>query len=257
MSIAERPRHALRFRGRSFLALALAPEPPLADWMADLDAWSDKSPGFFVSRPVVLDLSALPIDRDGVAALVADLYRRDIRIMGVEGVDANWLGLGLPPPLTGGRPAGPLETIDAQRARREAARTVVAPEPAEAAPSAAAPEPPARAPEGPHSLLLREPVRSGQTIMFPEGDVTVVGSVASGAEIVAGGSIHVYGALRGRAIAGVTGNPRAQIFCRRFEAELLAIDGLYKTADSLESSLRLRPIQAWVDGDAIQITTLD
>ena len=61
--------------------------------------------------------------------------------------------------------------------------------------------------------------------------MTVVGSVASGAEIVAGGSIHVYGTLRGRAIAGLLGNARARIFCRRLEAELLAIDGVYSTAD--------------------------
>ena len=77
----------------------------------------------------------------------------------------------------------------------------------------------------PASLLIETPVRSGQSIVFTEGDVTVLGSVASGAEIVAGGSIHVYGALRGRAMAGVTATPRARIFCRKLEAELLAIDG--------------------------------
>ena len=64
--------------------------------------------------------------------------------------------------------------------------------------------------------------------------MTVVGSVASGAEVVAGGSIHVYGTLRGRAIAGSTGNADARIFCRKLEAELLAIDGLYRTADDME-----------------------
>ena len=105
----------------------------------------------------------------------------------------------------------------------------------------------------PTSLLLDAPVRSGQSILFPNGDVTVVGSVASGAEIVAGGSIHIYGALRGRAIAGATGNGNARIFCRKFEAELLAIDGLYKTADSIEPSLRGQPIQAWIERDAIRI----
>src|SRR6476620_9020344 len=73
--------------------------------------------------------------------------------------------------------------------------------------------------------FMEEPVRSGQSVIFPHGDVTVVGQVASGAEVVAGGSIHVYGALRGRALAGSMGNPRARIFCRKNEAELLAIDG--------------------------------
>ena len=71
--------------------------------------------------------------------------------------------------------------------------------------------------------MIEDPVRSGQSVVFMEGDVTVVGSVGSGAEIVAGGSIHVYGTLRGRALAGATGNARARIFCHRVEAELLAI----------------------------------
>ena len=78
-------------------------------------------------------------------------------------------------------------------------------------------------------------MRSGQSIVFEQGDVTIVGSVASGAEVIAGGSIHVYGALRGRAIAGLTGNNRARIFCRKLEAELLAIDGVYQTADDMSA----------------------
>ena len=74
-------------------------------------------------------------------------------------------------------------------------------------------------------------MRSGQSVVFPEGDVTVLGSVGSGAEIVAGGSIHVYGTLRGRAMAGVNGNSAARIYCQKIEAELLAIDGYYQTAE--------------------------
>ena len=78
--------------------------------------------------------------------------------------------------------------------------------------------------------------------------MTVLGSVGSGAEIVAGGSIHVYGTLRGRAMAGASGNPRARIFCNKLEAELLAIDGYYTTADDIDQGLRGRPVQAWLDG---------
>ena len=87
--------------------------------------------------------------------------------------------------------------------------------------------------------------------------MTVVGSVASGAEVIAGGSIHVYGSLRGRAIAGSMGNAKARIFCRKFEAELVAIDGLYKTADEMGKDLRGRPVQARLDGDAIVTAALD
>jgi septum site-determining protein MinC len=109
----------------------------------------------------------------------------------------------------------------------------------------------------PASLLLDSPVRSGQSVVFRAGDVTVLGSVASGAEIVAGGSIHVYGTLRGRALAGSTGNPRARIFCRKIEAELLAIDGIYRTTEDLEPTLRSRAIQAWLQDDVMFIEPLD
>jgi septum site-determining protein MinC len=119
---------------------------------------------------------------------------------------------------------------------------------------AAAPAP--ASPES-NSLLVDHSVRSGQSIVFEKGDVTVVGSVASGAEVIAGGSIHIYGALRGRAIAGLTGNNRARIFCRRLEAELLAIDGVYQTADDMSAALRGRPVQAWLASEAMMLATLD
>jgi septum site-determining protein MinC len=75
--------------------------------------------------------------------------------------------------------------------------------------------------------------------------------------VMAGGSIHVYGALRGRALAGTGGNSRARIFCNRIEAELLAIDGYYRTADDVEPSLRGKRAQAWLDGDQLMIAAFD
>ncbi len=107
------------------------------------------------------------------------------------------------------------------------------------------------------SLFIEHTVRSGQQISFPDGDVTVIGSVSSGAEIIAGGSIHVYGALRGRALAGAGGNPHARIFCQSLEAELLAINGLYKTTEHLGSHLHGRAVQAWLDGKAMAIAALN
>ena len=102
----------------------------------------------------------------------------------------------------------------------------------------------------------RESVCSGQIIEFP-GDVTVVGSVGSGAEIVAGGSIHVYGTLRGRALAGSAGDPTARIFCRRFQAELLAINGSYRVADNFDAELRDRAVQARLEGMRMNLTPLE
>ena len=231
-----RPRRSMRFRGRSYIAFVLTPEAPVFDWLADLDAWTRRSAGFFVGKPVVLDLSGIALSKDAVAHLVAELQTREIRIMGLEGVNAAELGPELPPVLKGGRTSGALEPLEPKR------------QPVPIAP-------PVQAELG--SLLLESPVRSGQSVVFPHGDVTVLGSVASGAEIIAGGSIHVYGTLRGRALAGSTGNPRARIFCNKAEAELLAIDGFYRTADDMEPSLRRQPIQAWLQGDVMLIAPLN
>ena len=84
----------------------------------------------------------------------------------------------------------------------------------------------------------------------------MLGSVASGAELVAGGSIHVYGTLRGRAMAGSHSNSSARIFCSKIEAELVAIDGYYLTAESLDQKFPKGPVQAWLDGDAVKIAVL-
>jgi len=237
MSDPVRPTKSMRFRGRSYIAFVLTPEMPIFDWLADLDAWVRRSAGFFVGKPVVLDLSAVSLSKAAVAHLIAELQARDIRIMGIEGIKASELGPELPPVLQGGRTATAIEP----------ATDVPPPEQVPAAP----------AQQAACSLLLESPVRSGQSIVFPHGDVTVLGSVASGAEIIAGGSIHIYGALRGRALAGSTGNPRARIFCNKVEAELLAIDGYYRTADDMEPGLRSRPIQAWLQGDVMLIAPLN
>jgi len=85
----------------------------------------------------------------------------------------------------------------------------------------------------------------------------VLGSVASGAEIVAGGSIHIYGTLRGRAMAGIEGNSTARIYCQKIEAELLAIDGYYRTAEEIDANLCDRPAQVWLEGDIVKIEPLN
>jgi septum site-determining protein MinC len=243
---AVRQRQSMRFCGRSYMAFLFTPELPLENWLADLDSGLERSPGFFIGRPVVLDLSALQMSSAEIAGLIASLQERDIRIMGLEGADPAVIGPDLPPLLRGGRAASTIEMLQDRQEKKPA------PEPA----AAPAPEAPvAKPPTG--SLVLQDPVRSGQSVVFPEGDVTVLGSVGSGAEIVAGGSIHIYGTLRGRALAGVTGNSKARIFCHKIEAELLAIDGYYRTADDINASLRNRPVQAWLEGSTMMITALN
>ena len=106
-------------------------------------------------------------------------------------------------------------------------------------------------------MLIETPIRSGQSVIFPNGDVTVLGSVASGSEIVAGGSIHVYGTLRGRAMAGSIGNARARIFCMKNQAELLAIDGYYRTADEWDVNTQRQPVQCWLEDGALMVAPFE
>lgn len=224
-------RQMVRMRGRSYVAFVFSPVAPIVDWLAEIDATVTRSPGFFVGKPVVLDLAGVELSQSGIAHLVASLEQRNIRVLGIEGVDADHLTATMPPLLTGGRACG-LAQVEPHKPKAKSKPTST-------------------------SLLLESPVRSGQSIIFPDGDVTVLGSVGSGAEIVAGGSIHVYGTLRGRAMAGINGNSTARIFCQKIEAELLAIDGYYQTADDICESLRSRPAQAWLDGDGLKITPLN
>jgi septum site-determining protein MinC len=118
---------------------------------------------------------------------------------------------------------------------------------------------PAEAPKAARApcLFIDQSVRSGQVIEFPDGDVTVFGSVSSGAEVIAGGSIHVYGTLRGRALAGAGGDRGARIFCRSFQAELLSINGLYRIAENIDPSLRGRSIQARLEGMEMTLLSLE
>lgn len=235
MSVAVRSRIGFRLLGRSFLAFVLAPEPPLEDWLAELDHSLERSLGFFAERPIVLDLTRLAPTRPQTEILIADVLGRNLRLISVDGVDPLWLPSKLRPLPAGGQSLAVFEASPSHGGEVE---------PAETAPKAA-------------SLLIDTPVRSGQSVVFPDGDVTIIGSVASGAEVVAGGSIHVYGTLRGRAIAGSSGNPRARIFCRKFEAEILVIDGLYKTAEDIGAGLRGVPVQARLDRDAMIVEALN
>lgn len=228
---ASEPRVTLRplsFRGRIFKGLALAPEPPVGDWLAGLDHALKRSPTLLQGRALILDVAELKPSLDDLQGLLAELRSRDIRVLGIEGTEAA--GEGLPPILLQGRPSAAVE-IPAVPAEPE--------------------------PQVVTSITVEGSIRSGQSIVNPTGDVTVMGHVSSGAEVLAGGSIHVYGALRGRAIAGAARNPRARIYCRKFEPELLGIDRLVRTAEDMGSALRGKAAQVWLDGGTMKLAKLD
>ncbi len=229
------PAQALSFRARSLLAFALEPTQPVAEWLAALDAWLMRSPGFFASKPVILDLAGLDLDLKEYRDFLGDLTRRHIRVMGVENARQTLVGPHLPPTLTGGR------TVNAQSLLEDDAAPAT--EPAKT--------------ENTKSLIIDANVRSGQSILHPEGDVTIIGRVASGAEVIAGGSVHIYGALQGRVIAGISGSPSARIFCKEARAELLCIGGVYLTAENLNPRLEGRSLEARLEGDELKLRILD
>jgi len=239
---------ALNFKARSLLAFVLEPSQPLADWFASLDAWLVRSPTFFSAKPVILEMSGIEIGLKEYRRLLSELARRHIRVMGAENASAALVGPHLPPAVTGGR------TVNAPAMPEESAERVGEPAspPAEPEPTSA----PAK-PERASALIIDGNVRSGQSIMHADGDVTIVGRVASGAEIVAGGSVHVYGALQGRVIAGISGEPGARVFCTEARAELLCIGGAYVTAENMSPQLEGRSLEVRLEGDELKLRTLD
>ncbi|MET3577610.1 septum site-determining protein MinC [Mesorhizobium robiniae] len=239
---------SIRFRARSFVAFTLTPEAPLSEWLESLDRWIGNSPGYFAGRPVVLNLNTLKPEVGQIEALVAELGLRGIRIYAIELDGSTALEANLPPVLIGAKEAtaGLLMQADSKGRPEETGK----PEEGKAEDGK---QPEDRQPEAPATLMVKTPIRSGQSVFHAHGDVIVLGSVASGSEIVAAGSIHVYGTLRGRASAGVLGHSAARIFCRKNEAELLSVDGWYCTAEEMEPSLRGKAVQAFLEKDTLRI----
>src|SRR6202171_3367287 len=102
-AIAKATRQSFRMRGRSYVAFTFCPVVPIAGWLEEIDGTLARSPGFFVGKPVVLDLSAVDLSQSAIAHLVTSLEQRNIRVLGIEGVDEARLTTSMPPLLTGGR----------------------------------------------------------------------------------------------------------------------------------------------------------
>lgn len=245
-------RQPFRIRGRYFTAVALRPEVewPDATFYDALDAQLRQTPQFFAKAPLIIDLARVPGLAGGapLAALVDALRSRDLLPFAVQhptaaqAASAAEMGLitvtiGRDSPVKLDR--APRGESPAQTQQTEQPQTTAQPEPAE-----------------PANLIIDRPVRSGQTVIAERGDLTVLGPVSSGAELIAAGSIHVYGPLRGRAMAGVYGDESARIFCQRLDAELLAIAGLYRTSENLEHEVRNRQVQVCLRDERLCVEVL-
>lgn len=229
----------LPLRGGSF-TLMVAPLAELGrpDFFRRLAAKIQQAPSFFGGAPVVLDLTGTSGgDIDHFRDLATGLRAAHLVPLGVTNGDddqhraAARAGLAVFP---GWRREAPARERASER------------------PQAAAEEPAPRT-----SLVVDRPVRSGQHIYARGSDLIVLGAVSDGAELLADGHIHVYGTLRGRALAGVGGDEEVRIFCRRMEAQLVSIAGVYRVAEDMAAQAVGRPAQIYLRGDALLIDTME
>jgi septum site-determining protein MinC len=128
------------------------------------------------------------------------------------------------------------------------ATTVAAAEPATAAP--------AEAGGGLAALIHSQTVRSGQRIYARDRDLVITSGVGAGAEVMADGCVHIYGSLRGRAMAGVHGQLSARVFCHEFNAELVSIAGVFRVFETIPPELIGKPVQAWLDGEDLRFAVV-
>ncbi|MGZ5029626.1 MAG: septum site-determining protein MinC [Methylobacter sp.] len=213
-----------------------------------------QAPEFFKNSPLVFDLhelNSLDLDID-VTNLINMIRKLGLLPIGIRGgvAQQNQRALELGIPVHSGHSARDGAHAASQPgagATSAAAATVSqkqqAPEP-EAAPS---PQVAAGS-----TMLLTQPVRSGQRI-YAAGDLIILAQVSAGAEILAEGNIHVYGSLRGRALAGVQGNTEARIFCSDLQAELISIAGNYKISEDLNGTVANQPVQIYLQNHALVI----
>lgn len=227
----------IELRGRMLTSIVLRIRGAADDAFYEaLDSLMSQAPHFFANAPLILDLGEARGLKRGAdfSRLLGSLRTRRLSPIGIQSgseqlnraaADAGLVALAT------GRDR-PLDRDEPAPAVQESSDSLEA------------------------ALLVTEPVRSGQQIFADRGDLVVVGPVGSGAELIAHGNIHVYGPLRGRALAGVNGDEKARIFCNSLEAELIAIAGLYRTSDDLDPTVLKRRVQAYLRGDALVVEAL-
>lgn len=129
---------------------------------------------------------------------------------------------------------------------------------AQQAPSPATAAPPGAAVSAAQpGMIHNTPIRSGQQIYAPNRDLTILTGVGAGAEALSDGSIHIYGPLRGRALAGAKGNEQARIFCREFDAQLVAIAGHYKVLEEVPAEFVGKPVQIWLEDGQLKFAVIE
>lgn len=251
-----------QLRGSNFTMMVLkVGDPRNPNFFPVLANKISQAPNFFKNAPVVLDLDDLPpgipFDFPQFCGLLRNMSMYPVGLQGgtpEQQRAALQAGLAvLPPPREGAQTFDPLAGTG--RSPAQGTGNVAPAQPRPVAVEAAPPPPaPAAAPVMQKTtLMITEPVRSGRQIYAAGGDLVVVGPVSAGAELVADGSIHVYGPMRGRALAGIGGDQTARIFCNSLEAELVSIAGLYRISEDMEKSVVRKSVQIYLDNGYLHI----
>ncbi|MFQ2093157.1 septum site-determining protein MinC [Aeromonas taiwanensis] len=206
-----------------------------------LEAKVAQAPQFFNCAPLVLNVERLTEIPD-FQQLRELVESEDFVLVGITGTRDEAM-------KTAAKAAGLAVMVSgrSRKAEPEPVTPAPAPEPVVATPIAPVPAPLEA------SKVHVGPVRSGQQIYAAGTSLVVLGSVSPGAEVIADDSIHVYGALRGRAIAGAKGNPRARIYCQQLQAELLSIAGTFQLSDALPAGLIQEPVHIRLDNEQLRI----
>ncbi|MFZ4077760.1 MAG: septum site-determining protein MinC [Legionellaceae bacterium] len=213
---------AFKLKGRlyTFTVLQVLDSNPASypDHLAELVS---KAPGLFDKTPVVLDCSSIDAEHLDLPLLCALVKKHGFLPVAIQ---SNHAGLNARAQEEG------LAVLNASSAQDKSLLKTI------------------------KTKLLNTPVRSGQQVVSKAGDLVVTAAVSHGAELLADGHIHVYGALRGRALAGISGNKEARIFCQSLDAEMLAIAGFYRLREAIEPCPV--PCQIYLQDDQIQIEPL-
>lgn len=206
-----------------------------------------QAPGFFKDIPLIISLEKYE-GRDGdldFFNIIGCCRRHHIHVVGVRGGNENHRRMARGASLALIPGTGQRDKDHASEPAIEA----VAPQPAAESIPAPAVSVPTR--------IISQPVRSGQQVCAAEGDLVILAPVQPGAEVMAAGNIHVYGPLRGRALAGVNGDENARIFCQSLEAELVSIAGHYKISEDLQGSSWKSAVQLQLKDDLMVVTPLE
>ncbi len=192
-----------------------------------------QAPDFFSNTPVIVDFSRVEITETfnfkALFKLVRNQSLMPVAVRGVIGELSDRLQLaGVPIVETAASERS--DTTDRQTSNSRAGRT--------------------------SSLVVDKPVRSGQQVYARSADLIVLTQSNAGAELVADGNIHVYGALRGKALCGVTGDSDARIFCTTLEADLVSVAGRYKILEEIPAAVRNKPVQIRLSGEQLLIEPL-